>query len=97
MQRLIKKRMIPAPPMAIATAPAYDPELDKLMAAEVTTELLTRVAGKRAATLVGRRIPVVGGMVGAGADGYATWQIGRYADRELLPRNRRQPPQDPTG
>ncbi len=87
-QRLIKKKMIPAPPMAIATAPAYDPHLDHLMAAEVTSELLTRVAGKRAVTMVGRRVPVMGGFVGAGVDGYATWQIGRYADRELLPRNR---------
>jgi hypothetical protein len=86
---LIRKKMIPAPPMAIATAPAYDPHLDRLMAAEVTSELLTRVAGKRAATMVGRRIPVVGGVVGAGVDGYATWQIGRYADRELLPRSPR--------
>ena len=25
---------------------------------------------------------------GPGADGYATWRIGRYADRELLPRRR---------
>ena len=81
--------MIPAPPMAIATAPAHDPHLDRLMAAEVTSELLTRLAGKRAATMVGRRIPVVGGVVGAGVDGYATWQIGRYADRELLPRSPR--------
>ena len=32
---------------------------------------------------------MVGGLVGAGVDAYATWQIGRYADRELLPRNRR--------
>lgn len=87
--KLIKKGLLPAPPMAIATAPAHDPHLDKLMAAEVTSELLTRVAGKRAATLVGRRIPVVGGLIGAGTDGYATWQIGRYADRELLPRTRR--------
>jgi hypothetical protein len=86
---LIRKKMIPAPPMAIATAPAYDPHLDRLMAAEVASELLTRVAGKRAATMVGRRIPVVGGVVGAGVDGYATWQIGRYADRELLPRSPR--------
>ena len=86
---LIRKKMIPAPPMAIATAPAHDPHLDRLMAAEVTSELLTRVAGKRAATMVGRRIPVVGGVVGAGVDGYATWQIGRYADRELLPRSPR--------
>ena len=47
------------------------------------------MAGKRLAITVGRRVPVVGGLVGAGADGYATWQIGRYADRELLPRARR--------
>ena len=88
-QRLVKKGLLPAPPMAIATAPAHDPHLDKLMAAEVTSELLTRVAGKRAATFVGRRVPVVGGLIGAGTDGYATWQIGRYADRELRPRTRR--------
>lgn len=87
-QRLIKKHLIPAPPMAIATAPTHDPHLDRLMAAEVTSELLTRVAGKRAATIVGRRIPVMGGLIGAGTDGYVTWQIGRYADREFLPRRR---------
>jgi hypothetical protein len=86
---LVRKRKLPAPPMAIATAPTHDPHLDKLIAAEVTSELLTRVAGKRIATTVGRRVPVVGGLVGAGADAYATWQIGRYADRELRPRNLR--------
>ena len=75
--------------MAIATAPTYDPYLDRLMAAEVTSELVTRVAGKRAADALGRRIPVVGGLIGAGTDAYVTWQIGRYADRELLPRIRR--------
>ena len=44
----------------------------------------TRVAGSAA-----RRIPFVGGLVGMGADGYATWRVGRYADRELLPLSRR--------
>ena len=86
---LVKKKKIPAPPMAIATAPAHDPHLDKVMAAEVTSELLTKVAGKQVATTVGRRVPVVGGLIGAGADGYTTWQIGRYADRELRPRTLR--------
>ena len=37
---LIRKKMIPAPPMAIATAPAHDPHLDRLMAAEVGDEAL---------------------------------------------------------
>ncbi len=86
---LVKRKKLPAPPMALATAPAHDPDLDKLVAAEVASELITKVAGKRMATAIGRRVPVVGGLVGAGADGYATWQIGRYADRELLPRSRR--------
>ena len=86
---LVKKRKLPAPPMAIATAPAHDPHLDKVISAEVTSELLTKVAGKRVATTVGRRVPVVGGLFGAGADGFATWKIGRYADRELLSRTMR--------
>jgi hypothetical protein len=34
-------------------------------------------------------VPVVGGIVGLGADGFATWRVGRYAGRELLPRSRR--------
>lgn len=83
---LVRKRELPAPPMAIATAPAHDPHLDTVVAAEVTSELLTKVAGKRVATTIGRRVPVVGGLVGAGADGLATWKIGRYAERELLQR-----------
>lgn len=86
---LVKKRKLPAPPMAVATAPVHDEHLDRQVANEVMGELLTKVAGKRLATTVGRRVPVVGGLVGAGADGFGTWQIGRYADRELRPRNLR--------
>jgi len=83
---LVKKRRLPAPPMALATAPLHDPELDRIISAEVASNMIARVAGKRLASTVGRRVPVVGGLVGAGADGFGTWRIGRYADRELLPR-----------
>lgn len=83
---MIKKKKLPAPPMALATAPVNDPELDRILSAEVASELITKVAGKRIAVTVGRRVPIVGGVVGLGADAYATWRIGRYADRELLPR-----------
>ncbi len=86
---LVRKRRIPAPPMALATAPRHDPTLEQTLAAEVTAELITRLAGKRVASTVGRRVPVVGGVVGAGTDAFATWQVGRYASRELLPRARR--------
>lgn len=87
--KLVRKKKLPAPPMALATAPAYDAALDRTISAEVASSLITKIAGKRIATTVGRRIPVVGGLVGAGADGYETWQVGRYAGRELLPRARR--------
>ena len=83
---LVKKKKLPTPPMALATAPTHDPHLDKVIAAEVASELLTKVAGKQVVTTVGRRIPVLGGLVGAGVDAFSTWKVGRYADAELLPR-----------
>jgi hypothetical protein len=86
---MVRKKKLPSTPMGIATAPTYDPHLDAVIAAEVTAELLTKVAGKRLATTVGRRVPVVGGVFGAGTDAFSTWQVGRYADRELLPRTLR--------
>ena len=86
---LVKAARLPAPPMALATAPAHDPDSDKAIAMAVAGTVLARVAGKRLATTIGRRVPLVGGVVGAGADGYATWRVGRYADRALLPRAKR--------
>jgi EcsC protein family len=88
-RRLVKDQKLPAPPMALATAPAHDPWLDQVVCAEVAADLVAKVAGKRLAGTAGRKIPFVGGFIGAGADGYATWRIGRYADRELLPLARR--------
>ncbi len=87
--RLVKKKKLPGPPMALATAPAHDPTSDRTITSLVASELISRVAGKRLATTVGRRMPVIGGVVGLTADGYATWKVGRYADRELLPRTAR--------
>jgi len=39
--------------------------------------------------MVARKVPVVGGIVGMSVDGFATYQIGRYAGGELRPRARR--------
>ncbi len=86
---LVKRKKLPAPPMALATAPAHDPDLDRIISAEVAADMIAKVAGKRLAVTVGRRIPIIGGVIGMGADGFGTWQVGRYADRELLPRPKR--------
>ena len=83
---LVKERKIPGTPMVIATAPAHDPDLDRIVAAEVTSAIVGRVIGKRAAGTVLRRLPVAGGVVGGSADAYTTWQVGKYATRELRPR-----------
>lgn len=83
---LLKRGVLPATPMALATAPVADPTLDRRIATEVGSEIVARMTGKRLAVTVGRRVPVVGGVVGMGADGFATWKIGRYAGRELRPR-----------
>src|SRR3954454_209227 len=66
---LVMQRKLPAPPMAMATAPLHDPDLDKIISAEVASELVTKVAGKRLAATVGRRIPIAGGFILLGADG----------------------------
>jgi hypothetical protein len=86
---LLKSGALPVPPMALATAPAHDPEIDERISREVTTELVARTAGRRAVTLVGRRIPLLGGAVGGGSDAFATYQIGRYAQDELRARAQR--------
>ncbi|HEX2894952.1 MAG TPA: EcsC family protein [Marmoricola sp.] len=87
--RMVKQRQLPGSPMEIAAAAVHDPDLDRMLGTEVAAELVTRATGKRLAATVGRRIPVVGGVVGAGTDAFVTWKIGRYVDREFLPRKRR--------
>ncbi len=88
-KKLVRKHKLPAPPMAIATAPVHDLQLDPIVSAQVASDLIERITGKRAAAFVGKKVPFVGGLVGMGTDAYATWRIGRYADREFLPRTTR--------
>ena len=86
--KLVKQGRLPAPPMAMATAPVHDPQLTTQVTSQVATEMIARMTGKRLALTVGKKVPVVGGVVGGSADAYLTWQVGRYAKRELLPRAR---------
>ena len=83
---LVKEQKVPGTPMVLATAPAYDPALENLVAGEVTSALMSRVVGKKAAGSVARRIPLAGGVVAGTADAWDTWQVGKYAERELRPR-----------
>jgi hypothetical protein len=85
-QSLVKGKKVPGTPMVVATAPAHDPSLDGVIAAEVTSALVSRVIGRRAAATVVRRVPVAGGVWGGSTDAYATYKVGRYAERQLKQR-----------
>src|SRR5689334_21965407 len=87
--KLIKHRTIPGTPMELASAQVFDSSLNAILANEVASELISRAAGKRLATTVGRRVPIVGGVVGASTDAYVTWRVGRYVDREFLVKAKR--------
>lgn len=79
------KRELPGTPRELLSLPA-DPALDRKLAAKVASDLVSQVTGKRLATTVARRVPMVGGAVGLGSDALATWQAGTYAAREFRSR-----------
>ena len=85
----LKKSSLPTSPLAIATAPVFDPELDRLVSGEVVGELIARISGKKMGLMVTRRVPLLGGAVAAGVDGWSTYRIGEYADKSLVRRIRR--------
>ena len=86
---LVKKRKLAGGPITLATAETSDPTLRVMLANEVAAFLISKVAGKRLVLAAGRRVPVVGGVVGASADGFSTWRAGRYAEAEFAPPRRR--------
>ena len=84
--RAISEGSLPTSPMVIATAPVFDAVLDRQVADAVLADLMNRIGGKNLALVVTRRVPLLGGGVGAVVDGLATRQIGTYAKTELLRR-----------
>ena len=84
--RFIGEGKLPTSPMAVATAPVFDPDLDRRVAEEVVGDLTARIGGKNVALMVTKRVPLVGGGIGAVFDGISTRQIGVYAKGELATR-----------
>lgn len=85
-RRQVASGRLPTSPMVIATAPVFDPALEQSVSERVFGDLGTKMAGKHVVVLVAKRIPFVGGGVGAATDGYLTYALGHYARREFVRR-----------
>ncbi|MDO5533534.1 MAG: EcsC family protein [Propionibacteriaceae bacterium] len=87
-QKLVDSGVLPTTPLAIATAPVFDETLDQVVGEKVLGELLSRIGGRRASLLFARRVPLLGGGVGATMDGLSTIEIGGYARDVFVSRRR---------
>lgn len=85
-RKLVKAGKLPTTPLAVATAPVFDTELHRTISERVLGQLAGRVGGKHLAVLVVRRIPLVGGGVGAAVDGLLTLGLAGYVKREFVGR-----------
>lgn len=83
---LISKGVLPSSPAAVATAPMFDAKLDRLVSKELFDRSMNQMGGKRLGVWVGKRIPFVGGGVGAVVDGWSTNSIARHAVEEFTSR-----------
>lgn len=86
---LISRGVLPSSPFAVATAPMFDAELDRQVCRSLVERIMNQLSGKRLGVFLGKRIPFVGGGVGAAVDGWNTHSISRHALAELPSRRRR--------
>jgi hypothetical protein len=84
----VKEGRLPSTPLGLATAPVFDPVLDRQVSERVLGTLATKVGGKHMVVLFAKRIPLIGGGVGAANDGWFTYALGDYARREFITRRR---------
>lgn len=85
-RKLVGNGKLPTSPLAVATAPAFDPELENAISERLMGSMASRLGGKHLAVVVIRRIPLVGGGVGAAVDGWLTYGLSSYAKREFVAR-----------
>jgi hypothetical protein len=83
---LVAKGELPSTPIGVATAPVSDPLLEQQICEKVLTAWMGQIGGKQAIALIGKRVPVIGGGVGAATDGFSTRAVGRYAASQFVTR-----------
>ena len=85
-QQLIDRGLLPSSAAAVATAPVFDEKLDTVVTRTLLDMTMNQLGGKRLGVMLGKRIPLIGGGVGAVVDGWSTHRIAHYALRQLPSR-----------
>jgi hypothetical protein len=85
-QRQVKAGELPGTPLVVATAPVHDEDLAKKVASKVLSDILGDLGTKDLAGFAVRKVPVLGGGVGAAVDAYSTIQVARTTRRHLVNR-----------
>lgn len=83
---LISKGVLPSSPLVVATAPVFDARLDRQVSKALLDRALNQITGKRFGAWMAKRIPLVGGGVGAAVDGWSTRSIALHAMEEFPSR-----------
>lgn len=79
---------VPTTPLAIATAPMFDAELDRRIAEKVFTSIGGRISGRGVVVFLARKVPLVGGGVSGVMDAWHTSSVGSYASDQFPTRRR---------
>ena len=85
-EKLLDDRKLPGRPRDVAGMDDVPEKLFDGVAGHAGRVLLGRVTGKQLVLTVARRIPLLGGGVGAVVDGLSTRAVGSYANEEFTPR-----------
>lgn len=88
-EKLIAQGVLPSTPAMVATAPVFDAKLDGSVSRLLLERAMNYVGGKRLGVTLAKRIPVIGGGVGAAVDGWMTHTIAQYALTALPSRRPR--------
>ena len=88
---LVSKGVLPSSPLVVATAPVFDARLDGQVSKALFDRAMNQVSGKRIGVWAAKRIPFVGGGVGAAVDGWFTSTIARHALAEFPSRRPKLP------
>ncbi|MCY7397079.1 MAG: EcsC family protein [Nocardioides sp.] len=82
-EALVKKGKLPGNARWLASSGTTAADTPQLVATQVAATLIGQLGGKQLAATVGKRIPLFGGVVGAGTDARSTWKLGHQAAEDL--------------